>query len=124
MIRTLLGLCVGLSLLPACALEERSDYLVGRQCRPTGTEATCDPDQACLPHRWTDRGPENFRCRDRASFEPIGGEEPPLAYCSDEYPCPPDTECRPDRIRQDINVRPYVCKLEGDVFSPPVDSGP
>lgn len=108
----------------ACSLDERSDYLIGRQCRPDDPEQSCDPLQACLPHRQSDRGLENFRCRDKASFEPIAGEEPPLAYCNDQHLCPPGVECRPDRLRVDIMIRPLVCKLPGDVFSPPADGGP
>ena len=100
----------------ACGIEERSDFLIGRQCDPSNN--LCDPGQACLPH---DPRMSDFRCRDRASFDPINGQEPPLAYCNAEIACPGDLVCNADRIRTDAGRRPLVCKRPDDVFAPPLE---
>ena len=103
--------------LLACGLEERADFLIGRQCDQNGDE--CDEGQACLPHRIEPYS--DFRCRDRASFEPIDGREPPLAYCNADIPCPGDLVCNADRIRVGGEDRPLVCKRSDDVFAPPLE---
>ena len=102
--------------LAACGIEERPDFLIGRQCDPEAE--ICDPGQGCLPHK-----PDltDYRCRDRASFEPINGQEPPLAYCNVDIPCPGDLVCNADRIRADGGRRPLVCKRPDDVFAPPLE---
>jgi hypothetical protein len=111
-------------LLSSCSLGERSDFLIGRQCKPKSTQDFCDEGQACLPHKLDEEGrPDDFRCRDAASFELHEGEEPPLAYCDATYLCPPGVECRPDRVRENVGARPTVCKVPGDIFSPPTDAG-
>lgn len=109
---------------PACSLEERSDFLVGRACSPERRES-CDEAEACLPHALVGGRMEDFRCRDRASFEPVGGREPPLAYCDERLgvACPADLVCNADRVRLDVSERPLVCKFPDDVFSPPLDGG-
>jgi hypothetical protein len=68
---------------------------------------------------------EELYCRSRASFEPTGDREPPIAYCDEarEFFCPGDLECNADRVRLDATTRRRVCKLPGDIFSPPVDGG-
>jgi hypothetical protein len=102
----------------ACGLEERSDFLIGRQCDRNGED--CDPGQECLPHQ-SDPSLQDFRCRDRASFEPIEGQDPPLAYCNADITCPGDLVCNADRIRVDGGLRPLVCKRPDDVFAPPLE---
>lgn len=109
--------------LPACALEERTDFLVGRACEQT-TVTGCDPGQSCLPHALDREGYTDYRCRDRASFEPIGGREAPLAYCDDDkWRCPGNLVCNADRVRVDATTRRRVCKRADDIFSPPIDGG-
>ena len=105
-----------LLLVAACGIQERNDFLIGRQCDPSDNR--CDPGQACLPHE-----PDltDYRCRDRESFEPINGQEPPLAYCNAEIECPDDLVCNADRIRLDGGRRPLVCKRPDDVFAPPLE---
>ena len=112
-------------LLGACALQERSDYLVGRPC-DRGVADSCDPGQVCLPHAVTRGAYTAYRCRSAASFEPIDGQEAPLAYCSqeDDLWCPDGLECNADRIREDAGYRLSVCKRPGDPFAPPLDAGP
>jgi len=109
--------------LTACELEERADYLIGRACEPK-IEGSCDPGQACLPHEYTERGPDDFRCRDAASFEPLSdGREPPLAYCDEdeEMLCPQPLVCNADRIRAgDIGIRRMVCQKADSPFGPPL----
>lgn len=103
----------------ACDLEERDDFLIGRECEPEVSES-CDPGQRCLPHLYDGLRPDDFRCRDRASFDPLGdGKEPPLAYCNETYPCPGDLECRPDRVRMDAGLRHTICQRPGAPFGPP-----
>lgn len=121
---TVAGLC-GLLLAGGCGLEERGDFLVGRQCDPTAAEP-CDPAQACLPHRFREGALDEFRCRDLASFEERAGQPAPLAYCDEGegYVCPGDLVCNADRIRFDAGYRPRVCKPSGDPFAPPLDAGP
>ncbi len=126
----LLPRCRGLLLawvaMVGCGLQERSDYLIGRQCDPE-TPADCDEGQVCLPHQIADRTLMlvRFRCRDAASFESLAGQEPPLAYCDDEqYVCPAGLVCNADRIRVDGGLRPRVCKQPDDAFAPPLDAGP
>jgi len=116
---------VALAALSGCGLSERADFLVGRQCDPTAA-TPCDEAQSCLPHRYADGELDEFRCRDRASFEPRGGQEAPLAYCDEAegYLCPGDLVCNADRIRLDAGFRPRVCKPDGDPFAPPLDAGP
>lgn len=108
-----------------CDLAERSDFLVGRLCDPRRAES-CDLGQACLPHALQENRFDEFRCRDRVSFEPIGGREAPLAYCQPElgYLCPGDLVCNADRIRSDAGRRALVCKLPDDVFGPPLGGPP
>ncbi len=111
-----------LLVLVGCGLEEREDFLVGRQCPPPPSNS-CDPGQSCLPHRWTSQ-PDDFRCRDRSSFLPIGDREAPLAYCDDQlYRCPGDLVCNADRVRVDASVRLRVCRRPDDIFAPPLDGG-
>lgn len=102
-------------LASACGLEEREDFLIGRQCSQSDP-ASCDEGQKCLAH---DPRPADYRCRDRASFELIDGQEPPLAYCATDDECPEDLVCNADRIRLDGGLRPLVCKRPDDVFAPP-----
>lgn len=112
--------CVAL-LLVACAVEERSDYLVGRTCLPD-IQGSCDPGQACLPHAYEGGEPADFRCRDEASFEKVQGSDPPLAYCDEEegFACPGRTVCRADRVRdRDGGIRRTVCQLEANPFKLP-----
>jgi hypothetical protein len=100
--------------------------LIGRECNPSDTN-TCDQGESCLPHSLDGQQYGDFRCRDAASFQPVNnGQEAPLAYCdpSSMLNCPGDLECNPDRVRQDASSRPLVCKLPGDIFSPPsLDGG-
>ena len=102
-----------------CGVDERADFLIGRECI-RGDPETCDPGQACLPH--TQRGESliDYRCRDEASFLVPGA---PIAYCSDNDPCPGDLVCNADRVRIDASVRALVCKPIDDLFSPPYDGG-
>ena len=113
-----------LLLLCSCGPEERSDFLIGRLCDEKRVE-TCDEGQRCLPHALENGLPEDWRCRDRASFEPRGNEEPPLAYCDParNITCPGDLVCNADRIRVEVGARPLVCKRPDDVFAPPLDAG-
>ena len=104
-------------LLASCGLEERDDFLIGRQCDRDGEE--CDEGQECLPHEESPLG--DYRCRDRASFEQIDGREPPLAYCNAMIECPADLVCNADRIRTDTDRRPLVCTRPDDVFAPPLE---
>jgi hypothetical protein len=110
-----LGLALG-----GCALEERADLLIGRSCDPA-VASSCDPGQRCLPHRW-EVDPDDFRCRDRASFDPVGGAEAPLAYCDPAagYDCPGDLVCNADRVRpRDGGLRRDVCQRADGGFAPP-----
>ena len=103
-----------------CGIDERSDFLIGRQC-VRGDPRSCDPGQVCLAHSW--RGGQTFtdyRCRDEASFLV---PDAPIAYCSDAEPCPGDLVCNADRVRIDTSVRPLVCKTADDPFAPPLDGG-
>ncbi len=114
------------SVFSGCRLDERDDFLIGRICSRVGTNS-CDEGQSCLPHSYLNGRPDEYRCRDRQSFEPIGGVEPPLAYCNpaEMFFCPDGLECLPDRIRLDGGARRLVCKRPGDQFSPPSgDAGP
>jgi hypothetical protein len=111
--------CWVLLFAASCGIQERDDFLIGRQCDPSNN--ICDPEQFCLPHEDDPIG--DFRCRDRESFEPINGQEPPLAYCNAEIPCPGDLVCNADRIRVDGGRRPLVCKRPDDVFAPPLEGG-
>lgn len=109
--------------LSACSLEERDDFLIGRSCDPDQSNA-CDPGQRCLPHLMEGDLPQDFRCRDAASFERVDGVEPPLAYCDEEgtYVCPGSMVCRPDRIRSSPDgfaVRRLVCQSPDSPFGPP-----
>lgn len=107
-----------------CGLQERSDYLVGRQCDPD-VAADCDDRQVCLPHAIRNELLVRFRCRDAASFGSLAGQEPPLAYCDEQrYFCPEGLVCNADRIRVDAGQRPKVCKRLDDAFAPPLDAGP
>jgi hypothetical protein len=108
----------------ACSLEERGDFLIGREC-DENDPASCDPGQKCLPHKYRDGEYLDFRCRDFASFEPLQGREAPLALCDDQrgYICPSGLVCNADRVRQDAGTRRLVCKHPDDVFSPPLDGG-
>ena len=120
------GLVLILALLSAagCGLNERDDYLVGRPCTP-GVADVCDEGQVCLPHEWSADGPGAYRCRSAASFQQVGNEEAPLAYCDDTmFFCPAGLVCNADRIREDAGFRQRVCKLAGDPFAPPLDAGP
>ncbi len=111
---------VVLGALAGCGVDERADFLIGRQCVPSDP-ATCDPEQACLPHVW--RGGERFsdyRCRDEASFLV---PDAPLAYCGPSDPCPGRLVCNADRVRIDASTRPLVCKTDDDLFAPPLDGG-
>jgi hypothetical protein len=120
-----LGRVLSLALLialSACSLEERTDFLIGRTCDPNAP-SSCDPGEACLPHAIDIHGFEDFRCRDRASFQPINDQDPPLAYCDNaKYQCPPGTVCNADRIRNlDGGLRPLVCQLPNGTLGPPLD---
>ncbi len=113
----LLAICLALS---SCGFSDRGDFLVGRECDPA-IEQTCDAGQACLPHEWGAVA-RDFRCRDAASFEPVQGVEPPLAYCDDEmaFVCPVGLVCRADRVRErDGGLRRTVCQKPADAFGPP-----
>lgn len=117
------ALCFVLVLAGAsCTLDQRGDYLVGREC---ADDESCDQGQSCLPHRWVSGRPDNLRCRDRASFEPTPTYAPPLAFCDESlgFICPGDLECNAERVRLDADTRRRVCKLPGDTFSPPTDAG-
>ncbi len=108
-------------LLGACELDERTDFLLGRECDEARLD-TCDPGDACLPHQWLSDGPREFRCRSEASFSPLtGGGEPPLAYCSRDHACPGTTVCRADRVRPipDGGIRREVCQDADSPFGPP-----
>ena len=105
-----------------CDLEERADYLIGRVCDPIAS-SSCEGEQVCLPHRFEGNAPADFRCRDAASFDPVEGKEPPLAYCDeeDDLRCPGDLVCRADRLRaSDGGYRRRVCQKPEDPFGPPV----
>ncbi len=106
----------------ACTLDQRGDFLVGREC---DDDESCDQGQRCLPHDFVNDRYDDFRCRDRASFEPTPSYAPPLAFCDEEesYFCPGDLECNAERVRLDSSTRRRVCKLPGDTFSPPTDAG-
>ena len=111
-----------LLLLLGCGLEERGDFLVGRECKPE-LERSCEDEQTCLPHAWSSV-PADFRCRDLQSFEQVEGRDPPLAYCdpagTPAYRCPPGAVCAPDRVRAlDGGVRRTVCMPPGSPFGPP-----
>lgn len=106
-----------------CELDERTDFLLGRECDRERLD-TCDPGDACLPHVWLADGPRDFRCRSEASFAAGAGEgEPPLAYCSAErqLTCPGSTVCRADRVRPlpDGGIRREVCQDADSPFGPP-----
>jgi hypothetical protein len=118
----MLAFACSLASLVACSLEERADFLIGREC---SADDGCDEGQKCLPHAYFDGDFHDFRCRDRASFEPIEGREAPLAYCDAERDliCPAGLVCNADRVRQDAAIRRMVCKHPDDVFSPPLDGG-
>lgn len=113
--------------LAACGLEERDDFLIGRQC-DLAADQPCDEGQVCLPHAYTEGRLTEPRCRDRASFEPIAGRPAPLAYCDEAqgYVCPAGLVCNADRIRLDAGYRAKVCKRPRpeDPFAPPLDAGP
>ena len=103
----------------ACGVDERSDFLIGRQCLRNDV-SPCDSGQVCLPHAWLDGTLSDYRCRDEASFfDP----DAPIAYCSDDDPCPGALVCNADRVRIDASVRPRICKTEDDPFAPPYDGG-
>ena len=111
---------VGAVAFSACGLQEAPDFLVGRTCVPETSD--CVEMQVCLPHVWG-ASPGDFRCRDTASFDPIDGVDPPLAYCDPELglECPPDTVCNADRVRgYDQGIRRMVCQKPGSPFSPPM----
>ena len=113
-----LGLALG-----SCSLQERGDFLLGRDCEE---DRDCDleKDERCLPHAYVNDRYEDLRCRNRDSFERTGNREPPIAYCDEsKYFCPGDLECNADRVRNDASARRRVCKLPGDIFSPPLDGG-
>lgn len=107
-----------------CGLQEHPDFLIGRQCVPDNP-MPCDEGQRCLPHEVRGTRFDDFRCRDRRSFESLaGGALPPLAFCDDvRYVCPDGLVCAPDRIRIDGGPRPNVCKAADDVFIPPTFDG-
>jgi hypothetical protein len=106
----------------SCSLSERNDFLIGRDCEG---DRDCETGERCLPHDYVNDRYEDLRCRSRASFEPTNDREPPIAYCDEarEFFCPGDLECNADRVRLDATARRRVCKLPGDIFSPPVDGG-
>jgi hypothetical protein len=109
------------SLFGACDLDERTDFLLGRECDPEHPADTCGTDDACLPHSWPSDGPRDFRCRSAASIGGTGAE-PPLAYCDhDKFVCPGDTVCRADRVRPlpAGGIRREVCQLADSPFGPP-----
>lgn len=110
------GLTAGLL---GCGVDERADFLIGRQCI-RGESGTCDPGQACLPHGRRGLSLIDYRCRDEASFLVPNA---PLAYCGPDDPCPGDLVCNADRVRLDASVRPLVCKPIDDLFAPPYDGG-
>lgn len=112
---------VGALLLGACDLDERADFLLGRECEP-GLAETCDTNDACLPHTWVGAEGRDFRCRSEASFVSTGESEPPLAYCAPpRYACPGTTVCRADRVRPvpDGGIRRQVCQAADSPFGPP-----
>lgn len=113
-----------LPLLGACSLEERADFMIGRECDRNDPRG-CDTGQRCLPHVYNGEMMDDFRCRDRASFEPIGRRDAPLAYCdpSAGLTCPGDLVCNADRVRIDSGIRRLVCKRPDDIFAPPLDGG-
>ena len=112
-----------LLVLAGCELEERADYLVGREC-DRAIEESCDPAQRCLPHRYVGGSPTDFRCRDAASFERLSdGREPPLAFCAvdDGLECPAPLVCNADRVRTgDVGIRRMVCQKADNPFGPPL----
>lgn len=111
-------------LMSGCALEERPDFLIGRVCSMDDPQS-CDSGQKCLPHEASGTELQEFRCRDKASFEPIEGRDAPLAFCDESkgITCPEGLVCNADRIRLDATVRRLVCKFPDDVFAPPYDGG-
>ncbi|MCB9654358.1 MAG: hypothetical protein H6729_09550 [Deltaproteobacteria bacterium] len=110
-------------LVASCGLNERGDFLVGRSCRLEAHQ--CDEGQVCLPHSLRSGEYADYFCRDQRSFEPLGGVEPPLAYCDDStnLRCPGALVCNADRVRLDASVRAYVCKRADDAFAPSYDGG-
>jgi hypothetical protein len=113
-----------LSLVAACALQERADYLIGRECS-RGDSKTCDQGEVCLPHSIVHDVLGDYRCRSRASFDPIDGREAPLAYCDPSMMlnCPGDLVCNADRVREDATTRHLVCTRSDSPFSPPLPDG-
>lgn len=116
-------LTIALLSISGCELDERTDFLLGRECDLERTD-TCDPGDVCLPHTWLADGPRDFRCRSEASFAAgAGGGEPPLAYCSAarRLTCPGSTVCRADRVRPlpDGGIRREVCQDADSPFGPP-----
>ena len=116
------GAALVVAALAACELDERTDFLLGRECDPANAADTCDPGDSCLPHSWLGDGPRDYRCRSAASIGAGTGAEPPLAYCDhDTLLCPGDTVCRADRVRPlpDGGIRREVCQLADSPFGPP-----
>jgi hypothetical protein len=113
-----------IAVIAACGLQERADFLLGRECDPLDSKS-CDSGQSCLPHTIIAGRFSDYRCRDRSSFDPIEGREAPLAYCDGQMiKCPGDLVCNADRVRQDSTARPLVCTLPNSMFAPPpLDGG-
>jgi hypothetical protein len=108
--------------IAACGLQERPDFLLGREC-DMGDPKGCDPGESCLPHAIIAGRFSDYRCRDRASFDKIEGREPPLAFCDGMAKCPGELVCNADRVREDSTVRPLVCTTPNSMFAPPLDGG-
>ena len=105
----------------ACELDERPDFLLGRECDPEFTD-TCEAGEVCLPHAWLSSGPRDFYCRSELSVVGDGQAEPPLAYCdAEQYLCPGTTVCRADRVRPlpEGGIRREVCQSATSPFGPP-----
>lgn len=120
----LLGVALVAVLGVGGCLAERDDFLVGRTCSFTQV-SDCDEGQVCLPHAYTNNRPDDFRCRDRASFSPVDGRDGPIAFCDPALGlrCPAGIVCGPGRIRADSGPRRPICKSVDDGFGPPLVDG-
>jgi hypothetical protein len=93
-------------------LQESEYFIVWRPCEGTEYE-TCEEDQACLPHSWSQEMPRDFRCRDVESIRPGAEGERPPAYCDDDiYVCPLPATCNYERVTGPVpQFRQRVCTI-------------